>query len=68
MNERRLEELETKVAYQEHTIQQLNDVVGRQQKQIDLLETTCQLLINRIRDLAESTPSGTVADDRPPHY
>ncbi len=68
MNERRLEELETKIAYQEDTIQQLNEVLGRQQKQIDQLEISCQFLINRLRESDEISAPGNEVDERPPHY
>ena len=37
MNDDRLVEVETKLAYQEDTIQQLNEVICRQQDQIDAL-------------------------------
>ena len=68
MNEKRLDELETKVAYQELTLQQLNEVIARQQQQIDQLETTCQLLSERLKALAEQSPPGSDTDERPPHY
>ncbi|HFD91995.1 MAG TPA: SlyX family protein [Gammaproteobacteria bacterium] len=68
MNEKRLDELETKVAYQEHTLQQLNEVIARQQQQIDQLETTCELLIERIKAVVEVAQAGSDGDERPPHY
>ena len=72
MIEQRIVTIETKLAYQEDTIAQLNDVVCRQQNQIDALERLTQQLIGRIRDLSESaTQSGSVfsaSDERPPHY
>ena len=68
MNEKRLDELETKVAYQELTLQQLNEVIARQQQQIDQLETACQLLSERLKALAEQPPPGSDVDERPPHY
>ncbi len=68
MNERRLDELETKMAYQEDTIQQLNEALGCQQKQLDQLERTCQVLIDRLSDLADIAQPGNEVDERPPHY
>lgn len=72
MPEQRIISIETKIAYQEDTIEQLNEVVCKQQIQIDALELVTQQLINRVRDLSEaSAQSGetsSAADERPPHY
>ncbi len=72
MSESRIEAIETKLAYQEDTIAQLNDVVCRQQNQIDALERLTQQLLTRVRDLSDvSTQAGGAyveADERPPHY
>ncbi len=42
--EERLELLETRLAYQDQTVEALNEVVTRQQDQIDRLERELQLL------------------------
>lgn len=72
MIEQRVVTIETKLAYQEDTIAQLNDVICRQQNQIDALERLTQQLLGRVRDLSEAaTQSGgefSAADERPPHY
>ena len=72
MTEQRIISIETKIAYQEDTIEQLNDVVSKQQTQIDTLERLTQQLIARVRDLSEasahSSESFSAADERPPHY
>jgi SlyX protein len=69
MNESRLIELETKLAYLEETLQVLNQVVARQQKQIDLLEAQCRELRERARNASEEGVfRGTPADEVPPHY
>lgn len=66
--ESRIIELETKISYQDHTIHELNDVITRQQKQIDRLETD----MKRIRDhLKGNTGSQLARPDEevpPPHY
>jgi len=61
-------ELETKIAYQEHTIQELNDVVYRQQLQIDKVEIMCKHLMDRIQTLSETGGGINDANERPPHY
>ena len=49
--EARLIELETRLAFQEKTIEELNEVVTRQQEQIDRLEEELRLLAARFRPL-----------------
>ena len=61
-------EIETKIAYQEDTIQALNDVVCQQQKQIEQLELSCKMLVERFGALSESVSSSKPADEVPPHY
>ncbi len=53
MIEDQIIELQTKLAYQEDAIQQLNDVIYHQQQQIDKLEKLSSELQQRIRDLGE---------------
>ncbi|MFZ4703465.1 MAG: SlyX family protein [Candidatus Methylumidiphilus sp.] len=50
-------------------MQSLNEVVCRQQRQIEQLEATMKLLIDRYRQLSEAQPSANKpADEKPPHY
>ena len=67
MSDQRLIELETRIAFQEDTIQQLSDVIYRQQKQIDKLEQICKLLGERLQDMAAGDFINPV-DEKPPHY
>ncbi|MDX2350624.1 MAG: SlyX family protein, partial [Porticoccus sp.] len=64
----RLVEVETKLAYQEDTIQQLNDVICRQQDQIDALLVKYALLVTQVKELDNDLPEGDEVDERPPHY
>jgi SlyX protein len=68
MNDERLVEIEIKIAYQEETIQALNEVVCHQQKQIDQLEKVCQLLYDRLKNLSPTTIEASPSDEKPPHY
>lgn len=66
--ESRIVELETRLAFQEHTLQSLNDVVTRQQQQIEALVRGIQALKDRLRAAAPS-PVGPLEDEKPPpHY
>lgn len=65
--ETKLVDIETRMAFQDDTIQQLSDVIYRQQQQIDKLERTVQMLVDKIQDLMQDLP-GKVVDEKPPHY
>ena len=68
MNEERLIEIETRIAYQEDTIQQLNQVVTEQQQKIEQLEKQYKTLQEYIASLPELLVSNNSADEIPPHY
>ena len=69
MSEERLENIETKIAYQEDLIEELNKTVYQQQKKLERLEATCESLASHIAALYESAnESNPVANERPPHY
>lgn len=67
MSDEKIIDIETRIAYQDDTIQQLSDVMYRQQQQIEKLEKTVQLLVGKIQGLSENNPEKTI-DERPPHY
>ena len=67
MNER-LTELEVRVAFQEKTIQDLNEVVTRQQRQIDRLTQTLETVKSRLAALAPSMVIPQEEEKPPPHY
>lgn len=64
----RIIELETKLSYQEDTISQLNDVVCRQQNQLDEIDQKCELLFSSIRALTQKLAGEAGDVDKPPHY
>ncbi len=68
MTDKRITELETKLAYQEHTLQALNDEIYRQQQQIDKVEIMCKHLMDRLQTLSDMGGSDQPANERPPHY
>lgn len=72
MTEDRWVDMETKIAFQEDLVQELNNTVYLQQKKIDHLEAVCNSLIDHVRALseaiAENKPDGGVLNERPPHY
>ena len=60
-------ELQTQVAFQEDTIDQLNEVVTEQDNRIRKLEQKIASFYQEFQALNE-TVSGDVVDTRPPHY
>jgi SlyX protein len=63
----RTDTLETRLAFQDDTIQQLNDALIAQQASIDLLEAEIRQLIDEFRDGVTEAQNGPV-DELPPHY
>lgn len=68
MNEERLVNIETKIAYQEDLIEELNKTVYQQQQKLDRLEAVCKSLAKNIQSLAAAGNEGQPANERPPHY
>ena len=66
--ESRMVELESKVAFQDDTIEKLNTVITEQQKQLEHLN----LLVEKLREWAKSQQQSHIAnlneETPPPHY
>ena len=67
MNER-LTELEVRLAFQEKTIQDLNEVVTDQQRRIDRLAQELEAMKSRLAALAPSMVIPQEDEKPPPHY
>jgi SlyX protein len=66
--ENRLIELETRLAFQDNTLQELNAVVVRQQREIDALTRELETLKAQIRTLAPELVASRTDEAPPPHY
>jgi SlyX protein len=64
----RLVELEVRVAFQEQTLQELNEVVTRQQQQIDRLAQEFETLKVQLAIVAPSLVIPKEEETPPPHY
>ena len=60
-------DVETRIAYQENTIQELSSVVFEQQKQIDRLNEAVEFLARRLQDISDRSGEAVI-DEPPPHY
>ena len=63
----RLERLETTVAFQDQTIEDLNTALAEHYKQIEVLKRELQNLGVALRDV-EAHPALAVKEPPPPHY
>ncbi|MCA0900961.1 SlyX family protein [Microbulbifer agarilyticus] len=65
----RIDELETRLAFQEDTLSQLNDTIAKQDAQLRALVGNMKEVSEKYRDLVfEMNKGGKPGDERPPHY
>ena len=64
-------ELQQQIAFQEQTVDTLNEVVSRQQKDLTRIERTLSLLAQQMKNsqqTADAGQGGPEANEPPPHY
>ncbi|MDC9582256.1 SlyX family protein [Xenorhabdus sp. PR6a] len=66
--EQRFEQLETKLAYQEATIEALNQEVIKQQIETDKLKEQLKLITERLKTHQTSIIAPLSEETPPPHY
>lgn len=64
----RIEELETKVAFQEATIEELNQALIDQQFALDKLQTQVRHLAEKFKGISASNVASHEEETPPPHY
>jgi SlyX protein len=62
----RIDALESRLMYQDETIEQLNATITAQWKQIDALTRQLTTLSERLQEAEANAPPPT--NERPPHY
>lgn len=65
-HEERFQQLETRIAYQEREIAELNGVVFRHERTIDRLQARLAKVSTQLRDLGIAGDDSP--DQKPPHY
>ena len=63
-----LEQVQSKIAYLEHAVAELSDVVFRQHKQIEALELQLKVMRERLDGARPDEAARTPEQERPPHY
>ncbi|MDX1491990.1 MAG: SlyX family protein [Pseudohongiellaceae bacterium] len=65
-------ELQSQFAFQEDMLTTLNDIVARQQRQIDALQRELLIHSDKISSvmehIADKKGGAAIEDERPPHY
>ncbi len=64
---RRMDELESQLAFQDELLATLNAIVAKQDGEIMQLQQQLELLAARLRVLADALPA-EMQDEAPPHY
>ena len=64
----RITDIEIQLMHHENTIQQLNEVVTRQQLAIEQLQTDFQQIVQHLRMISPSVVGELQEEEPPPHY
>tara|TARA_R110002073_G_scaffold90701_2_gene213887 strand:+ start:121 stop:336 length:216 start_codon:yes stop_codon:yes gene_type:complete len=67
-NDQRIAELEMQVAFLEDSLQKLSDVLYKQQKRMDELETGVKHYEKRLQEIQHGLGDAEEHQERPPHY
>jgi uncharacterized coiled-coil protein SlyX len=64
----RITNLEIQLMHHENTIQQLSDVIARQQQEVDRLQRDLKLLTDQMQKITPSLMCAPEEEEPPPHY
>lgn len=63
----RIEELETKITFQDHLIEQLNQALIQQQNDLNKITRIMESVVSQVERLGDTGPNSTQVE-LPPHY
>lgn len=64
----RIDELEMKQAFQEQTIEELNQALTDQQFLIDKIQTQMKFMVGKVKGMEPSNMATEAEETPPPHY
>ncbi|WP_181712699.1 SlyX family protein [Vibrio tarriae] len=64
----RIEDLECKLAFQEQTIETLNDALTQQQLLLSKMQDQMKYVVGKIKNMDTSTLADPAHETPPPHY
>ncbi len=64
----RIETLESRLAFAEYAVEQLNDEVTTQGRELDRLKHQIQLLVDKLQSVQPSQIASMAEETPPPHY
>ena len=65
---KRVEEVESQLAFQDELIDSLNGTVAKQDGEILELKRQFSLLSERLKEIGDASPGAAPQDETPPHY
>ena len=65
---KRIDELESQVAFQDELIESLNTTVAKQDRELLELKHQLSRLSERIKEIGDVSPGEEPQDETPPHY
>ena len=65
---KRVDELESQVAFQDELIESLNSTVAKQDRELLELKHQLSRLSDRIKEIGDAYPGEAPQDETPPHY
>ena len=70
MTSERVDELESRVAFQDDTIEQLSETVARQDRELEDLKRQLRAVVERLKEVDAQGPDAGPASEFevPPHY
>lgn len=66
--EQRIAELEMKIAFQEKSLEELNQILVEQQFALDKIQLQLRYLANKLKDYQPSNIATQAEETPPPHY
>jgi SlyX protein len=64
----RINDLECQLAFQEQTVEELNDALSQQQVQLTRMQEQMSFMVNKVKSLSSSNLADESEETPPPHY